>query len=91
MSLKEQSFAFIEAYSKKYSIKLLAEVAGVSRSGYYKWKSRGGVNVQDCKDEEMIPLILKIFNDHKGTYERRRIKIALEKEYNMIVSEKRIS
>lgn len=91
MNTKEQSFAFVKAYSKKYPITKLVEIVGVSRSGYYKWEKRGGVNVQDGKDEEILPFILKVFNDHQGTYGRKRIKLALEEEHEMVVNEKRIA
>src|SRR5690625_6713809 len=34
---------------------------------------------------------MKIFNDHKGTYGRKRIKQALEEEYFLVVNEKRVA
>lgn len=83
-------YAFIKKYSKKYPITMLVEVTGVSRSGYYKWLNRGGENFQDIIDEKLYPYIEKIFNDHHGTWGRKRIKLGLEQEFYLVVNEKRI-
>lgn len=91
MNDKEAQFAFIHANAKKYSISKLVEVTEVSRAGYYKWLKRKGNNDQDNRDEVLMPYLLKIFQEHRATYGRKRIKIALESEYGIIVNEKRIS
>lgn len=91
MNDTEEQYAFIHAYSKKHPVSRLVEITEVSRSGYYKWLNRKGNNDQDRKDEELLPYIRKIFNDHRGTYGRRRIKLALEIEYDLTINEKRIS
>lgn len=91
MSAKEEQFAFIHAYANHYPITRLVEITSVSRSGYYKWLDRQGENKQDMKDESLLPYLLKIFNEHKGTYGRKRIKIELKNQYNMVVNEKRVS
>lgn len=91
MNDKAAQYAFIHAYSKQYPITKLVEITNVSRAGYYKWLKRKGSNVQDQKDEELLSYILKIFEEHRGTYGRKRIKIALENDYNLKVNEKRIS
>lgn len=91
MNDKSEQYAFIHAYSKQYSITQLVKISDVSRSGYYKWLKRKGSNHQDEKDEELLPYILKLFEEHRGTYGRLRIKLALKKQYQMEVSEKRIS
>lgn len=89
--MKELSFTFIKAHANKYPVSTLIKITGVSRAGYYKWLKRGGASVQDYKDEQLLPFISHIFNEHAGTYGRRRIKIELKKEYNLVISEKRIS
>lgn len=88
---KEAQYAFILEYSKDFPVTTLVEITDVSRSGYYKWLKRDGECAIDKRDEKLIPFILKIFNDHGGSYGRKRIKIALENEYGIIVNEKRIS
>jgi transposase InsO family protein len=87
----EQQFAFIHAYSKKYPVVQLVKITNVSKSGYYKWRGRGAVKHRDLIDERLIPYIMKIFKDNKGTYGRKRIKTALNNLYDLVVNEKRIS
>ncbi|MBS4171888.1 IS3 family transposase [Bacillus sp. FJAT-49736] len=91
MNDKEVHFAFIHANSKQYPISKLVTITEVSRAGYYKWVKRLGNNEQDKKDEELLPFIFKIYKESKGTYGRKRMKIALENEYHLKVNEKRIS
>lgn len=91
MNDKEQQYNFIHAYAKEYPVTKLVEITSVSRSGYYKWIKRQGENHQDLIDERIIPYIIKIYKDNRGTYGRKRIKIALENQYDLIVNEKRIS
>ncbi|WP_085993458.1 IS3 family transposase [Oceanobacillus senegalensis] len=91
MNDKEVQYAFIHANSKQYPISRIVDITNVSRAGYYKWLNRKGGNEQDKKDEELLSYILKIFEEHKGIYGRRRIKIELENEYKLQVNEKRIS
>jgi len=88
---KQAQYAFILANSKEYPVTTLVDITEVSRSGYYKWLKRDGYNDLDKRDEELLPFILKIFQDHRGTYGRKRIKIALQNEYDLTVNEKRIS
>lgn len=91
MKQKEVEFAFIEANAKDYPVTLLVQLTDVSRSGYYKWKKRGGGSVQAQKDEELYQYILKIHHKHHGTFGRKRIKMALEDEYGIVVGEMRVS
>lgn len=91
MNDKEAQFAFIHAHSTTYPVQKLVELTEVSRSGYYKWLKRRAEKVQDTKDEGLLPYIIKIFQDHRGTYGRKRIKLALKEEYDLRVNEKRIS
>lgn len=78
MNNKQVRYAFILAYSKEYPISTLAEITKVSRSGYYKWLKRDGESSLDKKDEEMIPFILKIFNDHKELMEESESSLRLK-------------
>lgn len=91
MNDKKTQYVFILAHSKDYPVTTLVEITEVSRSGYYKWLKRDGVCEIDCRDEELIPFILKIFNEHRGNYGRKRIKIELKNKYGLVVNEKRIS
>lgn len=91
MKQKEVEFAFIEANAKDYPITLLVKLTNVSRSGYYKWKKRGGGSLQAQKDENLYHYILKLFHKHRGTLGRKRMKMALKEEYSIDIGEMRVS
>ena len=57
----------------KYTVKLLCEIAGISRSAYYR-----AINRVD-KDEEIREKITDIYHKHKGIYGYRRITIELNR------------
>ncbi|MFA9560693.1 IS3 family transposase, partial [Evansella sp. AB-rgal1] len=91
MSDKQEQYAFIHAYSKQYPITQLVAITEVSRAGYYKWVNRKGSNEQDRKDEALLPYVRKIFKDNRGAVGRKRIKLQLEEDHQLIVNEKRIA
>lgn len=79
-------FEIIDSMKDKYSIKLLCKVANASRSGYYAWKHRKQIDIHnDLKDK-----ILNVYNKIKKVYGYRRIKVALKKEYGLIINHKKI-
>lgn len=91
MLSKQDSFLFIDLNKDTYSVSLLAEASDVSRQGYAKWKKRQDHSAQDLKDEQMFHYISKVFAKSRGTYGRRRIKLALQREFGLTVNIKRIS
>lgn len=91
MKRKEIEFAFIEAHAKDYPVTMLVKLTSVSRAGYYKWKKRGGGSVLAQKDEELYQYILKLHHKHRGTFGRKRMKMALKVEYGIEVGEMRVS
>ncbi|TMN21642.1 IS3 family transposase [Lentibacillus cibarius] len=88
---KQAEFEFIREYEGVYPIAKLVGVTSVSRSGYYRWKSRKESYEQDKKDEELYQKILEIYRKHGGTFGRERIKKEFKRSYHMIVNEKCIS
>ncbi len=88
---KEVQFSFIEANEKDYPVTMLVQLTDVSRSGYYKWKKRGGGSVQAQRDEELYNYIIKLHHKHRGTLGRKRMKMALKDEYGIEVGERRVS
>ena len=79
-------YQIIRSILPKFTIKVLCKIAEVSVSGYYCWKNR---EVKD-KDIEIIAIISKIFFQHNGKIGIRRIKMELERNYNLIVNKKKI-
>ncbi len=44
------------------SVTMLCDIAGVSRSGYYRWKNAADVREkQEMKDQEDFEIILKVY------------------------------
>lgn len=76
-------------YNKKVkkSIKLLCEIANVSRSGYYKWLRYSGCLDKDYND---YLLIRQIFEKGKSKLGWRQIKMHLEAKHNIIMNHKKI-
>ena len=71
---------------KDYPISLLCRIAGVSKSGYYKWWK----NADKVKDEFDILLIAEMFFKSKQKAGFRTIKMKLLTEYGIIMNHKKI-
>jgi len=67
----------------------LCKTLKVSKNAFYHWLKRK--NKKNKEKEKITKLIKKIFYESRGTYGSRRIKIVLEKEYNLNISRRRIS
>lgn len=80
-------FCIIRELSCKYTVKLLCDIAGVSRSGYYKWLNKGNI---DISYSELENKILELYNKSKKVYGYRRIKVALLREFGIRVNHKKI-
>jgi len=55
-----------------FSIKKMAKLLGVSRSGYYAWKNRKS-SMSKKKNEELAGMIREIFYEHKKRYGSPRV------------------
>lgn len=71
---------------KGYPISLLCKIAGVSKSGYYKWWK----NADKIKDEFDVLLIAEMFFKSKQKAGFRTIKMRLLTEYGIIMNHKKI-
>lgn len=79
-------FQIIQSLKENFRVKYLCKIAKVSVSGYYTWVNRVAQN----KDLEITSLISKIFFQYNGKIGIRRIKMELERKYNLIVNKKKI-
>lgn len=69
----------------EYPIWLLCEIAGISRSSYYKYKKR-----PLKEDTKIDKLIIDIYNKSNKRFGYRSIKSTLKNEYNLTVNHKKI-
>ncbi|MCI8648312.1 MAG: hypothetical protein HFE76_16310 [Firmicutes bacterium] len=56
----------LQTEDNQLSVKMLCEIAGVSRSGYYRWINSADVGEErEQKDREDFKLILKAYNQRR--------------------------
>ncbi|MCP6684199.1 IS3 family transposase [Bacillus nakamurai] len=80
-----------EMSAETYSIQLLCQIAGVSKSGYYKWLRRQtSPSEKQIEDESMKKNIMECHKKLRGIYGYRRIQIWLKKTYGLHMNHKRI-
>lgn len=65
-------FILIKESKVELSVSRRCEVLGINRSSFYKW-----LNSSFEYDNTIDKLVVEIFNEHKGTYGRKRITIEL--------------
>jgi transposase InsO family protein len=63
----------MKAYRLLYPVKIMARVLEVSRSGYYRWLTRG-LSRRDLRDTVLKVLIESAHKRSKGTYGPRRLQ-----------------
>ena len=64
---KEMKFRFIEERKRTHSVKKMAEILEVSRSGYYEWHVRARCE-RICADERLVETIKAIQASSDYTY-----------------------
>ena len=68
-------------------MKLLCDIAGVSKSGYYKWLKHADEKESDHED---YMLIKEIFTKGRGKYGWRTIQMKLKDEKGVVMNHKKI-
>lgn len=71
------------------SIVLICDIAGISRSAYYKWMNRKETK-NETENKMLINEIIKLYEKVDGIYGYRRIKINLSKKIGKKFNHKRI-
>ena len=83
------SFGFIQAKAHQYPITILCKVMNVSKSGFFAW--RGWPPSKKSNEANVLEkLVEDAHRDSRGTYGRRRIKVALAKR-GVTISKNRVS
>jgi putative transposase len=84
------SFRLIEAERAQHPVSRLCQVLGVTRAGYYAWKSRAPSR-RALAEGELRTLVGRIFVDSRETYGAPRIQAELADEHDLRVSQKRVA
>ncbi|MBT2293147.1 transposase [Paenibacillus albidus] len=80
-----------ELLHKKYNLTLLCNLAGVSRSGFYKWMNRQTFVSPKPREDEVLKLkIVECYEKLKGIYGYRRVKVWLKRTYAIHMNHKRV-
>ena len=70
-------YSFITQHKNTYPVSLQCQVLGVSRSGYYKYRSNQANKPNDTEHQEMIEWVKDLAESSKYSYGSRRMKKAL--------------
>lgn len=86
-------YIFIEKYRDEFTVARMAEVLGVSESGYYKWHKRlhGPVTKREAQELELAREIYEIFWKSHGIYGSRKITIILNRRHSEPINHKRVA
>jgi putative transposase len=84
------SFRLIEAERAQHPVSLLCAVLGVTRAGYYAWRSRGR-SAHTRRDAELASLIRRIFDESGASYGAPRVQAELADDYGVRVGRKRVA
>ena len=72
-------FRFVDEHQAEYRVTDLCRVAGVSRSGYYAWRSRP-LSARATADAELLEVVREIHHNSRGTYGAPRIRGQLRRK-----------
>jgi transposase InsO family protein len=72
-------FAFIDEHRGTFPVELMCAVLGVTRSGYYAWRSRPA-SPRAQRQAELVQAIEAVHRESRGTYGSPRVHKALEAE-----------
>lgn len=83
-------FRLIEVEKTQHPVSLLCQVLGVTRAGYYAWKTRTPSR-RALADDRLSRLIAEIFKRSHETYGAPRIQAELADDYGVTVGRKRVA
>lgn len=86
-----RAYSIIKELAACYPISLLCAIAGVSRSGYYKWLQRQqSPSRKQLEDEKLKEKIVACYKEVKGIYGYPRVKVWFQQKYGIHVNHKRV-
>jgi putative transposase len=84
------TYQLIDAERARLPVSQLCRVLGVSRAGYYAWKSRPP-SPRAAADQELTEQILKVHQRSRGTYGAPRVHAELQLDHGVHVGRKRVA
>jgi putative transposase len=84
------TYRLIDAERTRLPVSQLCRVLGVSRAGYYAWKSRPP-SPRAAADQELTEQILKVHQRSRGTYGAPRVHAELRLDHGVHVGRKRVA
>lgn len=86
------TFRLMDAQKANYPIAVMARVFGVSTSGYYDWKAKGGkLSARAAENNKLTETITRIHADSRGTYGSPRVHMELRLGQQTLISRKRVA
>ena len=85
------AYRFIQENLRRYTVREMTGLFGVSRGAYYKWLREGSGNQRNDIDAELLTLILEIVIKNEWRYGSPRVKRDLLKLYGKRVSLKKVA
>ncbi|MFZ5541146.1 MAG: IS3 family transposase, partial [Pseudomonadota bacterium] len=82
-------YAWIEAHRDSYSVTLMCQLLGVSRSGWHAARGRGA-SARARRDAPLLEAIRRCQHKHRGRYGRRRMTRAVRTELGQPINDKRV-
>jgi len=84
-------YQFMRANRKRYTIKEMSGLFGVSRSAYYRWERYGVSERRKTADAQLVNLIRQIVAMHHRRYGSPRVRKELREVYGKRVSLKKVA
>ena len=84
------TYRLIDAERTRLPVSQLCRVLGVSRAGFYAWKSRPP-SARAAADQELTEQILEVHQRSRGTYGAPRVHAELQLDHGVHVGRKRVA
>lgn len=86
------SFRLMDAQKASYPIAVMARVLGVSTSGYYDYRAKGGkLSPRAAENNKLTQTITQIHAGSRGTYGAPRVHMELRLGQQTFISRKRVA
>jgi putative transposase len=81
---------FVEQEKANHAVALMCRLFGVSKSGYYAWRSRPP-SAQSRADAELLVLINRVHEESRGIYGAPRVQAELRLKHHIFCSRRRVA